>query len=303
VILPLDVLASFVDRIPELARFHRMLAGETDERILLVLERGETGKTCFLLKLAYECEQQDPPVPVVPLDFDQRRSGLTDFLSVAREVRRCLGDDSTPDICACEVTICRPDPAVNIQTGGGDAGVDWGQRGRFNEADISDVAGRDRISVQTGPISGIPPAGDPIAWQKAEMGRALRNDLAGLADTHQRVVLLIDTFEHASEETCTWLERWLFDPLRRDLRHVLLVISGRPECGAFFAQPRLWTGLIATIDRFTRLGDDDIREHYHRRGLSVPETELPLLLDLARVSPARMAQVGDWLEQTRGGGR
>lgn len=298
----LNVLRGFVDRGPELALFHQILAGETGQRILLVLERGEIGKTCFLLKLADECEREAPPVPVVLLDFDQHRSGLTDFLSVAREVRRRLSDDLTPAICACEDEIVHPGPLVNVQTGGGDAGVDWGRRGRFAGAGISGVTGRDHVDMRIGSISGAAPTAEQIAWQKAEMGRALGSDLAGLAEAHRRVVLLVDTFENAPEETCGWLERWLFEPLRHELSHVLLVVAGRPECQSFFAPPRLWGGLIAPV-RFDPFSDDDIRSYYRQRGIFVPEAEMPLLLDLARSSPANMGKLGDQLEQVRGGAR
>ena len=299
--MPADVAVAFVDRERELALFQRMLSGETAKRILRVLERGEQGKTFFLLRLFHECEQQCPPVPAVLLDFDQRRSGLTDYLSVAREVRRYLGDDCTPAICDCEEAIARGRPLVSIRTGVGDAGVDWGERGRFTEADISDIAGRDSINVSVGDVSGDMPTVD-VAQQRADMGRALRKDLAGLATSHRRVVLLVDTFEHASEETCAWLERWLFDALRLELRHVLLVVAGRPECHTFFAQPRLWSGLVTAIDRFDPFSDDEIRDHYRQRGIRISEEEMPLLLDLARPSPAMMAQIGDSLEQARGGG-
>ena len=296
--MPFDILTGFVDRTPELMLFRRMLASETDRRILCVLVGPEQGKTLFLLRLFLECEHQRPPVPVVRLDFDRRRSGLTDYLSIAREVRRYLGDECTPAICACEDAIAHGRTLVSIQTGEGDAGVDWGRRGRFREADISDVAGRDLIQV--GPVSEGPPTDEQIAQRRATMGRALCGDLAGLATSHHRVVLLLDTFEQAREETRSWLERWLFEPLRRELRHVLLVVAGRPECRSFFDQPRLWSGLVTTIDRFTPLTDDDVRAHYRQRGLSVSEMEMPLLLDLAGWGPARMAQVGDWLQQTRG---
>jgi hypothetical protein len=299
--MPADGAIAFVDRERELALFERMLSGETDKRILCILERGEQGKTFFLLRLFQECEQQRPPVPVVLLDFDQRRSGLTDYLGVAREVRRYLGDECSPGICGCEDAIARGRPLVSIRTGEGDAGVDWGGRGRFTEADI-EVAGRDFIQV--GPVSEAVPTADLVAKQQADMGRALCNDLAGLADSHHRVVLLVDTFEHAlkSEDTCRWLERWLFEPLRRELRHVLLVVAGRPECRTFLGQPRLWSGLVATIDRFDSFSDDEIRDHYRQRGILISEEEMPLLLDLARPSPAMMAQIGDSLEQIRGGG-
>jgi len=295
--LPITVTTGFVNRKRELALFHQMLTGETDERVLLILERGEQGKTYLLLHLFDECEQQRPHVPVVLLDFDQRRSGLTDYLSIVREIRHYLGDASTPAICAVEHEI--PRPLVSVQTGEGDAGADWGRRGRFTETDISSVAGRDLIQI--GYVSEAPPTADQLAQQRAEMGRALCRDLAGLAASHHRVVLLVDTFEHASEETCAWLERWLFDPLRRELRHVILVVAGRHECQPFFAQPRLWSSLVNTIDHFTPFSDDDIRDHYDQRGLAVAEEEMPLLLDLARSSPAQMAQLGNLLEQTRGG--
>jgi len=297
--MPADILTEFVNRARELAQFRQMLSGETAERILVILERGEQGKTFFLLRLFHECEQQRPPVPVVLLDFDQRRGGLTDYLSIVREIRRYLGDDCTPAICACEDELYRSGSMVSVQTGTGDAGVDFGQQGRFTEVDISDVAGRDLIQV--GHVSEAAPTAVIVAAQQASMGRALCRDLADLADSHRRVVVLVDTFEQAPEDTCIWLERWLFQPLRRELPHVLLVVAGRPECRAFFDRPSLWGGLVTAIHHFEPFSDDDILAHFHQRGLSLSEAELPLLLDLARPSPARMAQLGDWLEQTRGG--
>jgi hypothetical protein len=300
--VPIDPLTGFVDRTRELAQFRRMLSGETDRRILLIMERGEQGKTCFLLKLFDECEQQ--AVPVVLLNFDQRSSGLTDYLSVARQVRRHLHDECTPAICTCEEAIARGHPLVSIRTGEGDGGVDFGERGRFTGADISDVPGRDSIRVEVGNVSEAHPTVEQIAHQKATMGRALHSDLARLAAAHRRVVFLVDTFEHTPEETCGWLERWLFEPLRHELPHVLLVVAGRPECHAFFDQPRLWGSLVATIDRFDPFTDDDIRAHYLQRGLVIAEAEMSLLVDLARSeSPAYMAHLGDRLEQTRGGTR
>jgi hypothetical protein len=278
-----------------------MLAGKTSERILLILEDGEQGKSCFLRWLLRECEQQEPPVPAVLLDFDRRKSGLSDYMAVARAIRRYLGDAHTPAICACEHNLHHHGPLVNIQTGTGDAGVDFGRRGRFAEADIADVAGRDRIEI--GAVHGTAPTEELTAWQKTEMGRALYRDLAGLEQSGQQVVLLIDTFEHIPDEVCTWLERWVLERMRREFSHVLAIIAGRPtECRPFFAQPRLWGHLVAPM-RFEALNDEDILAHYRLRKLPVDETEVSLLLDLARSSPARMAQVGDWIEQTRGGGR
>jgi hypothetical protein len=292
----INVRVGFVDRKHELARFRRMLTADSDERILLILEQGERGKTYLLLRLFDECEQGDPPVPVILLDFDQRRSGLTDYLSVAREIRRQLGDNNTPDICTCEEMISRRYPFVNVQTGDGDAGVDFGRRGRFSDADITDVTGRDSVSVNISHISGEMPLAD-LAQQRSDMGRALRSDLARLAEVHDHFVVLVDTFEHTSPETCDWLERWLFEPMRRELAHMRVVVAGRPQCRTFFDQPRLWTHMVTIIHHFNPFSDNDILIHFRQRGLLIAEEELSLLLDLARASPARMALVGDWLEE------
>jgi len=295
--MPRDVLADFVDRGPELARFQRMLRGPADKRILLIIVEGEQGKSCLLQRIFHECERQCPPVLVALLDFDRRKSGLTDYLSVIREIRRYLGDECTPTICACEDEITHAYPLLNIQTGGGGAGVGLGKRNDFTDATLRGIAGRD--SIRVGNVSGAALTADQLAHQQDAMGRALGRDLASLSPA--RVVLLVDTFEHASPETCDWLERWLFQPLR-NLPHVSLVVAGRPACRPFFAQTRLWSGLLDIIDRFIPFSEDDIRTHYHQRGISISDVEWPVFVELARPNPMAMAQLGDLLEQARGGG-
>jgi hypothetical protein len=293
--VPLNIARDFVDRKEELDRFRRMLAGETTRRILCILERGEQGKSYFLLRLFHECEQPHPPVPVVLLDFDQRKSGLTDCFSVARQVRRHLGDERTSAICACEETIFRGVFPV-APPDAGDSGVDFGKSSDFTDATVRNIAGHDLYQI--GSMSIGPPTPEQATQRKEELGRALRDDLARL----DRAVVLMDTFEHAREETRGWLERWLFEPLRRELRYVILVVAGRPECQSFFAQPCLWSHLIDTIDRFTPFSDDDIRTHYRQRGINVPEMEWPAILKLAQPNPMAMAQVGKLLEQAQGVG-
>jgi hypothetical protein len=292
--VPLNIARDFVDRKEELDRFRRMLAGETTRRILCILERGEQGKSYFLLRLFHECEQPHPPVPVVLLDFDQRRSGLTDCFSVARQVRRHLSDERTPAICACEEAILRGFPPMNIQPGTENGGVDLGQGTDLTSATIRDVAGRDLYKI--GSVFTGPPTPEQIARQKEELGGALRDDLARL----DRAVVLVDTFEHAREETRGWLERWLFEPLQRELRHAILVVAGRPECQPFFVQPHPWSNLLDIIDHFTPFSENDIQTYYRQRGLSVSKTEWHILLELARSNPCAMTQIGDLLEQARG---
>lgn len=291
----LEVLKRFADRGPELDLFQRMLKGEIDERILLVLDHGEKGKTWLIWRLFHECKELG--VPVVLLDFDRDRSGLAgDFGSVVNEVRGYLGDERTPNICACAARMSHLSALADLAAGSKSPGVNFGQSNVFTDAEISSIAGRD--IWQVGAVFTGPLTPEQQAQRQADLGRALCQDLAGL----DRAVLLIDTFERATEDTRAWLERWLFRALSRELPHVLLVVAGRPEkCRPFFAQPRLWGGLIAHID-LSPFSDNVILTYYRERGLSVSAEEVSFLT-LARSSPGKMAQLGDWLEQRRGGAR
>jgi hypothetical protein len=133
------------------------------------------------------------------------------------------------------------------------------------------------------------------------MGRALRDDLIALAQEYTRVVLLLDTFESTDEETRIWLDRWLLDPMRRQLPHVFLVVAGRPPCRPFFERPTLWSGLITAIDCFAPLEEEDVRIYSQKRGLVIDDTELPLLLDMARAGgPNEMANACNLVAQIRG---
>ncbi len=254
-VVSLAALPGWVDREGEMDLFWQMLAGERPQRLLRVLDGGERGKTWLLWRMAYECGQQG--VPVALLDFDESRANppLTDVRSVARQVRRCLGERCTPALCAAEKEI---------------------------------AGGR----LPSGPD------GD------AALGRALVADLAALG----RAVVLVDTFERAVQRPdlqaiCGWLERWLFDALRYDLPQTLVVVAGRPEpeCRRFFQPPPPWGFLVVALDRLAPFSDKEILEHYRLRGLNVTPADTAIL-QIARLSPARMAQLADWLEQAQRGG-
>jgi hypothetical protein len=291
-----EVLKLFEDRGPELALFHRMLRGESDRQILLILDGREKGKTWFIWRLFHDCREQG--VPVVLLDFDRDRSGLAgDVDSVVSEVRGYLGDKRTPHVCECTARMGLLSSLADRVASSPTPGVDFGQSNIFTDAEISSIAGRDMWqvgAVLTGPLTP-----EQQVQRQADLGRALCHDLGALG----RVVLLIDTFERAPEDTRAWLERWLLRALSRELSDVILVVAGRPEkCRPFFAQPRLWSDLIATIDCLSPFSEDEVLGYYARRGVVVSTAEVSLIA-IACTNPGRMAQVGDWLEQTRGGAR
>lgn len=292
----LDVLARFIDRELELALFHRMLKGETDKRILCILDHYEKGKTWFVWRLFQVCKELD--VPVVLLDFYRDRSGLSgDLGSIVSEVRSYLGDRYTPNICNCTARMSLLSALSDMAADGESPGVDFGQDNIFTGADVRTIAGGNILQVGAVFTGRLTP--EQVAKQQAEMGRALCRDLADLG----RIVLLIDTFEQAPDDTRAWLERWVFRSLCHELPHTLLVVAGRPEkCQPFFTQPRLWSDLIAAVDCLDPFSEAEILAYYQQRGIVVTSVEVSLIT-IARQSPGRMALVGDWLEQTRGGAR
>jgi hypothetical protein len=274
-----------------------MLTGEVEERILLITEEGETGKTWFLLKLFHECEERN--IPVVRIDFDRRRtSSETNYLGIAHTISRHLGAHRTPHISACEEAISRR----GIVIGGGvghSSDIDFGERTKFKESEI-DAAGRDLFQDVSINYAEARPTPNQVAQQRADMGRALGNDLAALASEHGRIVILMDTFEYAEKETCAWLEHWLMEPMRRRLSHVILVVAGQPQCRHFFDRPTLWSGLVTTIDRFSPFEEEDVRAYSRRCNIIIPEAEFSLLFKLTRKGgPSEMAHIFEVLAQTR----
>jgi hypothetical protein len=290
----LNVFDHFGNREAEIGLFYHMLSGEElGKRILCLTMAPEQGKTWFIQHLHYECERNN--VPVALLDFDRDRSGMIgDIFSIAGEIRRHLGDERTPAICACERTFSYHIPPMNAAEGEG--GVDFGERGDFTGGEVHHVAGRDQVQIGTIIMGSSTP--EQVAHHKDGLGRALCDDLACLG----RAVLLVDTFERVPEETRGWLERWLFQSLRRQLPQLLLVVGGRPECRTFFDQPHLWSHLVVHRDHFKPFSREHALDYYRRRGLQITEIEVSFLR-IACSNPSRMADLGNILEQTQAGAR
>lgn len=300
--MSVDVMIGFVDRTAELALFRRMLQGRIDKRILSIVLDGEQGKSYLLLRLAHECERLHPAIPCVLLNFDDRSIDIKlDFLGFARAVRRRLGDKLTPAICTCEEAMYRYGPIMSFHGGQGESdGVDFGRRSQFDDAHISRISGRDQYNFENINIHEAPRS-DDRAKQMADMGRALLSDLSQLGDEYEHVVVLLDSFECAGPEICGWLDRWLFEPLHRQLPHVLLVVAGRPECSLFFDRPVLWGGLVHRMDHLSTFSADDIIAYFEQRKIVVSQNEIPVLLDLVEAGgPSVMGYLGNLLWRIRG---
>jgi len=320
----------FVDREAELALFDAMLRGESDKRVLLLFDAAEKGKTTLLYKIEAHCRAYDPDLPVLSLDFDQDRSGMTpDPAGVGRVLHRRLGEGHAPALSAClgiqqapgaaaagsrrsalrqaltqkltvdefrvvcfELECPYDDLSGDSPMAKSVALVEFLERHeRLPELEVC-LARYAHISlpVHETQLPAAPPSDEAL-------GQALLADLAAL---DARAVLLVDTFERAGQATCTWLEQWLLNALPDELPHVLVVIAGRPECEGLFAATPRWGTLVEPLYELPQLEDVFILEHYRKRGLPVAEHEVSLLA-IARRSPGRMAQLGDWLARERGG--
>ncbi|MGC9397470.1 MAG: hypothetical protein ACP5J4_21705 [Anaerolineae bacterium] len=297
-----NIARDYVDREEERARFHAMRTGKTEERILVILVPGEKGKSCLLSRLRYECEKEAPATPLVLLNFDRAQSTLSDEFRIAQEIRRCFGDDYVPHVSECLDEIAHPAAPVHIQTGDGTGNVDYGRRGNFTEAGFSDTAGRDNISVSFSAASG--PTPEQREAQKERLGRALRDDLSELGTANARTVILIDTFEQVYPDIKlrAWLERWLFEPLCREVQNVMLVIAGRPDhpeypaLRPYFEHPHRWGHLVSTIERLAPFNHDEVLTFFHGQGISIPKVERSII-NIACENPARMWLLVDWLKQ------
>ena len=90
--MTLNVNQHFVDRTRERALFARMLSGEMDARVLRVLIPAEHGKSWFIERLCFDCEEHN--VPVVWLDF--RSDKIADARYVVERFLQLLDERHLP---------------------------------------------------------------------------------------------------------------------------------------------------------------------------------------------------------------
>lgn len=180
------------NREPEFELFNRMLAGETEERILLLEAGGGMGKTTLLEAFMRHCSQHTDCVPI-----DLKGSG-TGLHEIFYKVCESLEWERFPAFRACMERRVGDPVQVNINK-------NW-------------MFGRNEIKVALHSAE----ASDR-AIQRAELTRAFLEDLRKM---RRRLLLVFDTFDEASPDVQEWLEGSFLGAARR-ISDLFVVVAGR----------------------------------------------------------------------------
>lgn len=176
------------NREDELDLFDRMIAGRTEERILLLEAEGQIGKSTLLLAFERRCLHD---VPCAAVDLKGSSTGLHEVF-----YRLCdaLGWDYFPTFRACVESLGRVTIDRNV------------------------IIGRAEIEVALR----TPDEGDRAA-RRAQLTQALFDDLRAWEGC---LVLLFDTYEQADLEVRDWLAGPCLARARRTA-NLVVVVAGR----------------------------------------------------------------------------
>ena len=176
------------NREDELDLFDQMIAGQTEERILLLEAEGEMGKSTLLSAFEWRCPSG---IPCAVIDLKGRSTGLHEVF-----YRLCdaLGWDRFPAFRACVEGLGRVTIDKNV------------------------IIGRAEIEVALR----TPDEGDRAA-RCAQLTQAFFVDLRA---RRGRLVLIFDTYEQADPEVQDWLAGPCLARARRTA-NLVIVIAGR----------------------------------------------------------------------------
>jgi len=288
--IPVTKPPDFIDRKEEIELFEKMLAGNTLERVLALIIKPQRGKTYLMHCFQELCWQRQIPAALV--DFDTRQREVVYYRKFVRQVCDDLGSDNFPEVAACEQQLHADFPMVPIQTGPGQAGTHFGTKGHFEEADLDRISGRDQ--VQIGDMTYFGPQDQAAARQEKlmyEMGRAFQSGLARMCG-QDRVVLLLDTYEHAHKETRNWINEWVLNHLADRYPNLIVVIAGRPELYSYFDQPRPWASLMHLREELSHPEEGDIRKFFAEiQDIVIPDHLIPYAVKYARYKISILADM------------
>lgn len=283
----------FIDRREEVKIFENMLAQNIIERVLTLIVGPEQGKTYLMRYLYGHCKEQQ--VASALIDFDTRRKGSIPYSKFVYEICDQVGWDNFPHVEAFEKQNYTILPLLQIQTGEGQAGIDFGSKGHFEAANLDSISGRDQIKVNVGNISYHEKQSQSAIRQKRlmdEMGRAFRSDLTQIC-TQNRMVILLDTYEQASLEMRKWVEEWIFDCLLDRYPNLFIIVASRPNLYDYFSQPRPWHTLMCLRTKFNPPQEEDIQKYTRIWGFNIVGTELRPFVVVANHSMATLAKLRD----------
>lgn len=288
----------FVDRCEETKILEDALQGKRPERVLVFLVEALLGKTYLMNHFLDCCVSRVPLSVLVDLDSRNRDGEAVTYWKFARLISDGLGLEFFPEVAAFEKRYGENAPFIAVQTGPGEGGASVGTKGRFDDVELSDTTGRDRIEVRVSDVAYLGTGDGAKNRQerlKHEMGLAFRNDLARLCQS-QRVVILIDTYEQVSQETRHWIHEWLFCRIPDYCPGLSLVIAGRPEEREYLTRSIVWAAPIRVFDRLSHLEEEHVRAYAQIHGTTIDKATLGVLMSVGRRNMGAMAMVTEYLK-------
>ncbi len=277
----MTVIFDFINRKDEIDLFQKMLTGGILERILALVVKPEHGKSSLLNYFQMLCQQQN--IPVALIDFDERQGDIVHYWKFVRTVCDDLGPNNFSEVDTAERRSQAGFTPI-FETKSGHGGIDFGTKGKFTEADIENVIGRDFI--QTGDITTFYGSENQTKAHKEktmyEIGRAFKLGISRLCQTRQ-VVLILDTYEQSAEETRKWITEWIFTPFLNFHSNLIIVIAGRPGpvLYDFISRPTPIKNLIFCCESLSSPKVEDVCDYINFHKLTVSIEEMKSFIKVA----------------------
>lgn len=201
-------------------QFRRILAGGTEKQIMVAEAPSGMGKTWLLAMLAAECTARNPAVPCTTIDLGDGQSH--DSLSITQLARDDFGPVHFQELTkALDGGWAMNLNVVNNSTGEASVAV---QVGTLSESTLA-IAGANIIANN---LIHLQANSDGLRRQHERMvTKAFLEGCQALLASGP-IVILIDSYEMASEEAKTWIRSQLLPPVRDGkLAKLVIVIAGR----------------------------------------------------------------------------
>lgn len=273
------LLAEFVNREREVARFREILDSAENVPVFTVWGPGGVGKSSLKAKLLYEVTTRG--ISTAEVVWSETRNH--DFMAIARKIRDDLGAEHFEKFTDLInfFTVPQYELKVSVNT---DANISVAEGAQITEgasvADISGVMIKDVMLTQ--PRSDIQVS---ASERRARLTDAFLDDIAAALDGEPAVVFF-DATEKMTDET----EQWLWGELLRaaiegKLKQTMFLLFGRKEPDV----PRLWRDAVEVVE-LKPLSREHLLQYLDLRGVE-KKSHAPLADMLLVVTQGNMLDV------------
>jgi hypothetical protein len=272
----------FVNRSKEVSSFCRMLDNDSQKRIMAVKADGGMGKSWLLARFQYECKCRH--FNYVEIDF--KDTLLQDYLAILRHTRGQLSAKYYNSFTELVTRYTDRKPIVFQVGGGGQPESSQVHVGEVDKSNIQ-VAGGDLNIIQDN-YFGLPADADAIKLREIQ-GRITSEFITclvnQLAEDKKPTVWMFDHYEHASQDTQSWLyDRFLVKICNLEIRDFIIVIAGR-NIPKFDLS---WKHILTSIE-LHEMDLISVREYVKKLGMELSEETIDLLYKAFKGNPQEFA--------------